>query len=181
MLAGDALHTLAFDILLGHTDDPTLACALGRELATASGFAGMVGGQVDDLAGGGAAPDLARLQAIHHRKTAALIRGCARGGALAGGASAEQVEALGSYGEALGMAFQITDDVLDVTGTAETLGKTPGKDEREQKLTYVAFEGVDAARARAASEVERALAALESVPDPVVLAGLAHLVANRDR
>jgi geranylgeranyl diphosphate synthase type II len=180
ILAGDALHTLAFEIVLTHTDDAALACALGGELAHAAGFGGMVGGQADDMAGDGAVPDVARLQAIHERKTAALIRACARGGAMAGGASATEVEALGRYGEALGLAFQITDDVLDVTGTATSLGKTPGKDAYAGKLTYVALEGLEAARARADAEIARALDALHALRHPELLLALAELVGNRD-
>lgn len=189
ILAGDALHTLAFDVLLTHTDDDAVAAALGRELATASGPMGMVGGQVDDLAGGGIAPDADRLQRIHERKTAALIRASVRGGGRAGGASETQLDALGAYGAAMGLAFQITDDILDVTGTAETLGKTPGKDEREQKMTYVALEGVDGAQARAGREILRAREALAGITDSSggalpgreLLVALAEFVAHRDR
>ena len=181
ILAGDALHTLAFDILLDRTPDKALAAQLALELARASGFDGMVGGQVEDLAGGGETPDLERLKRIHSGKTAALIRAAVRGGGLAGGADATQAEALGHYGLALGLAFQITDDILDETSTAEVLGKTPGKDRREEKMTYVALEGIDGARALAEAETKRALGALESVPSPELLVDLAHFVTQRDR
>ena len=181
ILAGDALHTLAFDILLSETREAGRARALGCELAKASGYQGMVGGQADDLASGGAVPDAQRLEGIHRRKTAALLRAALRGGAIAAGGAQPHVEALGHFGEALGLAFQITDDVLDVTGTAEALGKTPGKDEREHKMTYVALEGLAAARARAAREQARALEALAHVPGAELLAGLAHFVVDRDR
>jgi len=181
ILAGDALHTLAFDWVLRRTADPALAVRLGLELAEASGCAGMVGGQVEDVVCGGEAPDADRLRRIHEGKTAALIRAAVRGGGLTGGADDLQVEALGRYGLALGLAFQITDDVLDETGTAEVLGKTPGKDRREEKMTYVALEGVDAACARAEVLVQEALDALAPIPSPELLVGLAHFVTQRDR
>jgi len=196
ILTGDALHTQAFDIVLRHTEDPALARALACALAAAAGFDGMVGGQVDDMAAegeastgttrGGESLDLARLQRIHARKTGALLRASTRGGALAAGAADTAVEALDAYGAALGLAFQITDDILDVTGSAETLGKTPGKDAREDKLTYVALEGVAGARARAEAEIERALEALDRLADlpsfdPEILVALAQFVAHRDR
>ena len=181
ILAGDALHTYAFDLLLSRTEGASLARDLGRELAAASGCDGMVGGQVDDLAGGGETPSLERLQRIHECKTAALIRAAVRGGARAGGAKDAEVRALGRYGLALGLAFQIKDDVLDETGTAEELGKTPGKDRAEEKMTYVALEGLDKARARAHAEVEKAVKAIEGLPSPRLLVRLAHFVTQRDR
>jgi geranylgeranyl diphosphate synthase type II len=181
ILAGDALHTLAFDVLLAQTADPVLARDLGRELAGAVGFEGMVGGQADDLAAGGAVPEAAQLERIHERKTAALLVAAVRGGGRAGGASPAQLEVLGRYGRALGLAFQVTDDVLDVTGTAADLGKTPGKDAREHKMTYVALEGLEAARQRAASLAAEARDALLDLPGTDLLAGLARHVARRDR
>jgi geranylgeranyl diphosphate synthase type II len=117
ILAGDALHTQAFDLLLRETPDADVARRLGVTLAEAAGFAGMVGGQVEDLAGGGATPDAERVERIHVAKTARLIAAATRGGGIAGGATDAQVEALGRYGIGVGLAFQITDDVLDETGT----------------------------------------------------------------
>ncbi len=181
ILAGDALHTLAFELVLARTADGNVARRLGATLAEAAGFAGMVGGQVEDIDAGGVVPDVERLQGIHERKTAALIRAAAVGGGIAGGAEDEQVVALSEFGMALGLAFQITDDVLDETGTAEALGKTPGKDREADKMTYVALEGIDAARARATRERDRALAALERLPSPELLVGLAKFVTDRDR
>jgi geranylgeranyl diphosphate synthase type II len=181
ILAGDALHTLAFDLVLRETPDAEVARHLGRTLAEAAGFKGMVGGQVEDLAGGGVVPDAERLQRIHEQKTAALIEAAIRGGAIAGGAAPDTVDALSRYGRALGLAFQITDDVLDETGTAEELGKTPGKDRREGKMTYVALEGVEAARARAAAAMDRALAAIADLPSADLLVGLARFVTSRSR
>ncbi len=181
ILAGDALHTLAFELVLRETSDPARAGLLARELAVASGYHGMVGGQVADLAAGGGVPDAEVLEAIHRRKTGALIAAAVRGGARAAGADDATLAAFGNFGAALGLAFQITDDILDVTGSAAALGKTPGKDERESKLTYVALLGLDGARARADREVERALEALRGIAGTELLGAIAHFVAHRDR
>ncbi|MDF1701410.1 MAG: polyprenyl synthetase family protein [Planctomycetota bacterium] len=189
ILAGDAMHTLAFELLLTQTPDASTACQLGALLAQASGHDGMVGGQVDDLAAEGAGADgvdVERLESIHRRKTGALLTASVRGGALAAGAGPAAVDALTRYGTALGLAFQIADDVLDATSTADVLGKTPGKDAADAKLTYVALEGVDAARARCARETERALEALAGLPGldgegAALLTSIAHFVAQRDR
>lgn len=181
ILAGDALHTLAFEILLRDTPDATLARDLAVDLADAAGFDGMVGGQVEDLAAGGAEPDAARIHRIHRGKTAALIRAATRGGGRAGGGTPAQVDALGEYGLHLGLAFQIVDDILDETGTAEELGKTPGKDRREAKLSIVALEGIDAARHRARAEADAAIDAVGALPLPDRLIELARFVRDRDR
>jgi geranylgeranyl diphosphate synthase type II len=181
ILAGDALHTLAFDILLDRTNDKRLAALLALELARASGFEGMVGGQVEDLAGDGNKPQLERLRRIHEGKTASLIRAATRGGGLAGGADEPTLEALGTFGLSLGLAFQITDDVLDETSSADVLGKTPGKDRADDKMTYVALEGLEGAKRRAEAEKLAALQALRAVPSPGLLVGLAHFVTQRDR
>jgi geranylgeranyl diphosphate synthase type II len=181
ILAGDALHTAAFELVLTRTGDLARAAALARELALASGFDGMVGGQVEDLAAEGRKPDLERLQRIHTGKTAALIRAAVRGGGVAAGASPETLEALATFGLSLGLAFQITDDVLDETSTAAVLGKTPGKDRAENKMTYVALEGIPGAQRRAEEERVRALSALEALGSPGLLVRLAHFVTQRDR
>ena len=154
ILAGDALQALAF------------ACAaeVGAEavrvLAAAAGSLGVVGGQQDDLDAEGKPVDAALLERIHRRKTAALIRASCELGALAAGAPAGSRAALAAYGEALGLAFQIADDVLDVTATAAALGKTPGKDAAQGKLTYVAVHGLAAARAEGARQASLAAEAL---------------------
>jgi geranylgeranyl diphosphate synthase type II len=181
ILAGDALHSLAFVTVLADTPDAHLGRDLGLELAEAAGPAGMVGGQVEDLAASGAEPDEAQLLRIQGRKTAALIRAACRGGARAGGATAEGIEALATYGRHLGYAFQMVDDVLDVTGTAESLGKTPGKDKDENRMTWVAYEGVEAAMARADAHVRRALDAVAAVEGRELLTALAHFVTRRTR
>jgi len=181
ILAGDALHTHAFGLVLGRTPDGALARDLALELAEAAGCRGMVGGQVEDLAAANEPPTAGRLERIHRAKTGALFVAAARGGGRAGGAGAGALEALVDYGEALGLAFQITDDVLDETGTAESLGKTPGKDREVAKMTYVRLEGVEAARARARRERDRAVAAAARLPSPDLLASLARFVTDRER
>ncbi len=181
ILAGDALHTLAFGVILREVADAKTARRLAAELEHAAGYAGMVGGQVDDLEGGGQPPNEDQLLRIHERKTAALLRAATRGGAIAGGATDAQVESLGRFGHHLGLAFQIVDDVLDETGTAEALGKTPGKDREGGKMTVVALEGVDAAKQRADRERELAEAAVRELPDAQLLIDLARFVTRRDR
>ena len=181
ILAGDALHTLAFETIASRVADPDLARALVLDLARAAGVTGMVGGQVEDLCAERAKPSEARLSRIHAGKTAALIAASCEGGGRAGGGAPAALAALREYGKNLGLAFQIVDDVLDETGTAASLGKTPGKDRKGVKMTYVALEGVPAARARAVALVEAAVAALAGVPSPSTLVALARYVAARDR
>jgi geranylgeranyl diphosphate synthase type II len=181
ILAGDALHTLAFEVVLARTESAGLARSLAIELARAAGPGGMVGGQVEDLASDGAPPDGDRIRRIHRGKTVALLRAACRGGALAAGAAVDELEAIDRYGTCLGHAFQIVDDVLDVTGTAEELGKTPGKDRARRKMTHVALHGVAGARRLADLEVEGALAALEPLPRRDLLSALARHVAVRGR
>jgi geranylgeranyl diphosphate synthase, type II len=181
ILAGDALHTLAFETLLERTEPPALARALALELAKAAGCEGMVAGQIEDLGADGQPPDADRIRSIHRGKTAALLRAACRGGALAGNADEADVESLDRYGTHLGLAFQIVDDVLDVTGTAESLGKTPGKDRSRRKMTYVALDGVEGSMRRAQAEVDLALGAVGSLSAADLLGALARFVTRRDR
>jgi geranylgeranyl diphosphate synthase type II len=164
ILAGDALHTLAFDVLarfpLGAPAERRLAAV--AIVARRAGLAGMVGGQMADLEAERTSPDPERVRWIHVHKTAALIAASTELGAVHAGAGAPQRQALAAYGEALGLAFQIADDVLDCTATAEALGKTPGKDARAGKATYPALYGLDASHRRAAELVEQALGALRA-------------------
>ncbi|HEX8721100.1 MAG TPA: farnesyl diphosphate synthase [Pyrinomonadaceae bacterium] len=183
ILAGDALQALAFQTL-AETDalDAPLRVRLVSELARAAGTpAGMVAGQAHDLAAESRA-DVGgeELERIHRRKTGALIAAAARAGALVAGAREAEVAAVGAYAHELGLLFQITDDLLDVTATANDLGKTPGKDARARKATYPALYGLEAARRHAAEVYERACAALDplGVPAPL-LRGLARLVLQR--
>ena len=151
-------------------------------LCEAAGAGGMVGGQALDLAAEGRSVTVEQLEAIHRRKTGALLAAAPVMGGLAAGAGPEAREALGVYGSALGLAFQIADDILDVTGDSHVLGKTAGRDTELEKATFPSLEGMDAARARAASEVERALAGLDTGGiRSEALAALARCAAARAR
>jgi len=165
LLAGDALQALAFQLTAvnGNLDGvtPEMAVAVTIELATASGAPGMVGGQMLDLLGEHEAPTAELVARIHEKKTTALLRCAVRCGALLGGADAGELEALSEYGEALGTAFQIIDDILDIEGDPQTLGKPVGSDLAHQKATYPAVYGLDASRQKAHEQTARALAALD--------------------
>jgi geranylgeranyl pyrophosphate synthase len=156
--------------------------ALVLELCRAGGAEGMVGGQLLDLEGEGKALDGAALERIHRWKTGALLAASLRVGALAAGADERELAALTVYGEDLGLAFQIVDDVLDVTGDAAQLGKTAGKDEHARKATYPALFGIDGARALAAARIAEATAALHTagIASPE-LEALARYVLERRR
>jgi geranylgeranyl diphosphate synthase type II len=156
ILAGDALNTHAFGLIATTAPDRTRVADLVAELAGAAGTEGMVGGQVADLEAEGQTPDEERVRSIHERKTAALIAASLRMGAIAVGGSPALVSDLGEFGRRLGLAFQIVDDVLDEVGTAEELGKTPGKDRAEGKMTYPAAIGAAGSRRRAESLVRDA-------------------------
>ena len=130
------------------------------ELMCAAGAGGMIGGQLLDLEGEGTALSLEQLERIHRAKTGQLIRASVRLGGIAAGASEDRVEALDRYGECIGLAFQIADDLLDVTATSDQIGKTAGRDQALQKSTYPALLGVEGSRRRAAVLVEEGCAAL---------------------
>ncbi len=169
ILAGDALLTLAFEVLAKLDIAPERRAGLVAELATASGtVGGMIGGQVADLEGEGQRPDARLLETIHRAKTGALLRASLRMGALYAGASDEQYGALSCYGEHMGLAFQIVDDILDVEASSEELGKTAGKDAAQQKITFPAVYGLEASREMAREECERAHAALAPFGDRAV-------------
>jgi geranylgeranyl diphosphate synthase type II len=155
ILVGDALLTMAFDVL-AQADNMDAV----RELAQSAGIAGMVGGQFIDMQGEGRAHTLETLQDIHRRKTGALIRASARLGAMLGGGTEEQVEALTQFGTHLGLAFQIADDILDVVGDTAALGKTAGSDASREKVTYPAVLGLDEARRLANETAQAAVDAL---------------------
>ena len=183
ILAGDALQTLAFQTIAeDETLDASLRVRLVAELARAAGTPeGMVAGQAHDLAAESRTDvDGGELERIHRRKTGALIAAAARAGAIVAGASQDEVEAVNAYAHDLGLLFQITDDLLDVTASASDLGKTPGKDARAQKATYPALYGLEAAHARARKVFEDACAALDTIRTPTpMLRGLARLVLER--
>ncbi len=164
ILAGDALQSLAFDVLSGEAGNPadsTLRLRMLTALSRAAGPAGMVGGQAIDLGAVGIKLDQPALERMHRHKTGALIEAGVVLGALASGqATALQLNALQQYAQAIGLAFQVQDDILDVESDTATLGKTQGKDEANDKPTYPALLGLDAAKAYALELRDQALAAL---------------------
>jgi geranylgeranyl diphosphate synthase type II len=163
ILAGDALLSEAFH-LLAHSAErdarPRRALRAMREIAEAAGVRGMVGGQAADIAAQGGAADLATVEFIHVRKTGALLLAAVRAGALLGGARAAALKALSRYGERLGLAFQIADDILGAEAPASLTGKAPGRDGMLHKATFPAVLGLPAAKQRARELLEQALAAL---------------------
>lgn len=161
VLAGDALLTLAFETVLrqqGASDAVKLAVV--REFSVAAGQSGMVGGQAMDLEAEGRRIPLEELRRLHMGKTGALFRAAIRSGALLAGADSKQLAALTEYADKFGLAFQITDDILDVVGDAAVIGKPVGSDERNEKSTYVTLTSLDEARNLARQTVDEALAAL---------------------
>jgi geranylgeranyl diphosphate synthase type II len=161
ILAGDALLTLAFQVLAQLAVADQRKTRLVAELSMASGtVGGMIGGQVADLEGEGKPPDAQLLETIHRAKTGALLRASLRLGAIHSGASEEQYAALSRYGEHIGLAFQIVDDILDVEASSESLGKTAGKDAAQHKITFPAVYGLEASHRMAEEESARAHAVL---------------------
>jgi len=179
ILAGDALNTHAFGLLASTAPDRSRVAELVAELAGASGTAGMVGGQSADLEAEGAAPDEARVRWIHERKTAALIAASLRMGAIAVGGDARLVDSLGEFGRRVGLAFQVVDDLLDEQGAAAELGKTPGKDRAQGKLTYPAAIGASASRELAERLAGEAEACAGAHPASELLRSLARYVVER--
>jgi len=176
VLAGDALLTLAFEVLARHTPPGCPVGAMVVALGEAAGWEGMVGGQVEDLAAEGQVPELERVRRIHAGKTAAMMSVSLRLGALAGGAGAEETEALARVGRDLGLAFQIVDDLLDVQGTTAELGKQAGADAEHGKMTWPAVVGVERSRRDARELVEGALAACPPGAAGAVLQALAQSI-----
>jgi len=159
ILAGDALLTLAFRLIADNADlvsDPRVIRDVVAEIADAAGTIGMVGGQVVDIESEGKAISAETLEYIHRHKTAALIRASLRVGARLAGGDAKAVAAITEAGSDLGLAFQIVDDILDVEGSLEELGKTAGSDERKQKATYPGIHGREASRRQAKMLIDRA-------------------------
>ncbi|MBL8841226.1 MAG: polyprenyl synthetase family protein [Planctomycetes bacterium] len=172
ILAGDALLTRAFEVVALGCDRAIVPEAV-RELAHAAGVAGMVNGQAGDLLGEGQQPTEERVRWIHLRKTAAMFRAAATLGARCAGAAPELVAAAGRFGETLGLAFQVVDDLLGKSGDPSRTGKPVGKDDERGKLTYPAALGEAAARRRAAELTARARQEAEAFPQPAELAQLA--------
>jgi geranylgeranyl diphosphate synthase type II len=185
ILAGDGLLTEAFTLMAAEPRDPGLAARKLRSLATvaiAAGAAGMVGGQALDLAAVGAGTTFAAasLQEMHARKTGALIRAAAAAGAIMAGGSEDAIHAVEEYGQHLGLAFQIVDDILDVEGEAKDLGKTAGKDARAGKPTYPSVYGLEESKRLAAERMDSAIAALTSASlEPGRLGDVAAWVIKR--
>jgi farnesyl diphosphate synthase len=148
-------------------------------LAEACGTAGLIGGQVEDLESEGRAVSAEALERLHRAKTGALLRASVIGGGILGGAGPDERAALEAYASAIGLAFQVVDDVLDATEGAAQLGKTAGKDAAADKATYVKIHGLDASRARAARLLADALAALEPLGGRPLLAELARGIVER--
>lgn len=184
ILAGDALLTYAFEILT-NMDDGTHSRQIVQiihEISKASGEAGMIGGQVVDILSERKEPNLELLQYIHTHKTGALIVASVRVGAILGGASAEQLQALTVYAQQLGLAFQITDDILDVVGDSEKIGKPVGSDEKNQKATYPLLFGMEQSQQMAKEAVDAAVDALVSMGDRAdLLRQLALYLLNREQ
>jgi farnesyl diphosphate synthase/geranylgeranyl diphosphate synthase type II len=160
ILAGDALQTLAFECLASAELPAALRCELVLSLARASGMHGMVAGQCMDLAAENQTISLDALESLHQHKTGALIRASVRCGALAANASAEQLQALDRYAAAIGLAFQVQDDILDIESSTEQLGKQQGADIALCKSTYPSLLGLDAAKQRAKNLCDDAITAL---------------------
>jgi farnesyl diphosphate synthase len=194
MLAGDAMQALAFELLTPCSSDsagypsaapsvpPALQARLCALLARAAGHAGMAGGQAIDLASIGVTLDEHALRDMHHRKTGALLQASVLMGAATGRTTGAEWSALADYGDALGLAFQVIDDILDVTQASETLGKTAGKDMHHNKPTYVTVLGLEAARRHAAELRDKAQAALarSGLTNAAWLSLLADKVVERD-
>ena len=157
------LFLRAYEAAGGTADGSAMAGAIVRELMIASGAGGMIGGQLLDLEGEGTPQGLEELQRIHGAKTGALIAAAATIGGLAARTSRERHDALGRYGADIGLAFQIADDVLDVTATTDQLGKTAGRDLALRKSTYPALRGVEGARSRAEALIREGCASLDEV------------------
>jgi farnesyl diphosphate synthase len=184
LLAGDALQALAFELLApdGDAVPARVQADLCRLLARSAGHAGMAGGQAIDLASVGRSLTEPQLREMHRRKTGALLQACVLMGAACGEPDAAARSALCGYGAAMGLAFQVVDDMLDVTADSATLGKTAGKDAAQDKPTYVSLLGLERSAAFAQELLEQALAALavSGLRDTRALQALAMMVVNRD-
>jgi farnesyl diphosphate synthase len=185
LLAGDALQAMAFELLTPQDGSvaPAVQARLCALLARAAGSAGMAGGQAIDLASVGRPLNEASLRQMHQQKTGALLLASVVMGAQCGGASTPALDALQAYGNALGLAFQVVDDILDVTADSATLGKTAGKDAQSNKPTYVALMGLERCQSLAQSLLHESLEALDrsGLPETLALRQLADMVVCRTR
>ena len=183
ILAGDALLTYAFEILAGMANEANSRQMIQiiAEVSRASGTAGMIGGQVVDIISEQTKPTAELLHYIHNHKTGALIVASVRMGAILGGADEAQLAALTEYARQLGLAFQITDDILDVVGDESKIGKPVGSDEKNEKATFPALFGLEQSRVMAQEAVDAALAALEPFGEQAdMLAQLAQYLLSRE-
>lgn len=182
ILAGDGLLTAAFEVMLGQPGvKPELLLQAVKEIARAAGPSGMVGGQALDLSCEGRQVDAATLKQMHEGKTGALFKAALRAGAIIAGASASQVEGLTAFGHYFGLAFQITDDILDITGTQEQIGKPVGSDIKNNKATYVSLYGLDGAKVMASQAIEQAIHSLSALGrEADVLRALATYLLTRN-
>jgi geranylgeranyl diphosphate synthase, type II len=181
ILAGDALLALAFETIAGHVQPPSAAAACCATLASAAGTTGLVGGQADDLDGHGLVADVARLESIHLRKTGAIFRASLTLGALVAQADRRQTQALDEYGRRLGLAFQISDDILDINGHEKSIGKRVNKDLGQGKLTFPGLLGMDESLRRARVLVDEACEAISWFgPQAGKLEALARFVLERN-
>ncbi|MGE0760840.1 MAG: polyprenyl synthetase family protein [Pirellulaceae bacterium] len=182
ILAGDALLARAFEVLATDIDPPTVAVRCCAELGQAAGASALVGGQADDLAAEFREGTLEELERIHRRKTGAMFRVSLRLGGLVAQATNEQLAALDTYGRCLGLAFQIVDDLLDVQGSTDAMGKRAAKDSDRGKLTFPALLGATESRARAKALIDQACAAVSIfMNDSHSLVSLARFVLERNR
>jgi len=183
VLAADALQALSFELLTGLEVDTSIRIELVRRLAIASGAQGMVGGQMMDMAAeADGVEGVLEVERIHLHKTGALLRYCCEAGALLAGADAERFEACSRYGKAVGLLFQIADDILDATATTDELGKSAGKDAAQNKATYVSQAGLEKARELAEEMRDIALEACSPLGDNgEQLASLARYILGRNQ
>jgi geranylgeranyl diphosphate synthase type II len=179
ILAGDAMVVMAFKVLATQAPEDLVA-ALVKELAKASGPSGMIGGQVLDMEGEKRTLSMDELKNLHSKKTGALITAACRLGAISAKAGMQMVEAITGFGQHLGLAFQIVDDLLDVTASSEQMGKSTGKDQGKGKNTYPALMGIDRSRMEAEKQYEQAIKALEPLGNRADgLRALARFVVDR--
>lgn len=183
ILAGDALLTLAFELITLENDvPPEVIVNVIREIATAAGSKGMIGGQVVDILSEDKTIDADLLKYIHAHKTGALFKASIRTGAMLGGANEDRLRDLTEYAEYLGIAFQITDDILDVEGDFLTMGKTVGSDQRKNKSTYPSLYGMEESKKLAVGAVERSLSVLSKFDEKAdILRYIASSLINREK
>lgn len=185
LLAGDALLSLAFETALCDNDkdkiSPENALRAARMLASASGSSGMVGGQIIDLESEGQKISLETLEFMHNKKTGAMITAAAQIGCVLAGADETKIEAAGQYARRIGLAFQIVDDILDVTGDDTKLGKPVGSDRENSKTTYITHLGIEKSKVLVRRLTEEAIRYLKSFENSEFLSEFAAMLADRDR